>query len=233
MSTVAIYNGFGQYESRGREKGITLKYGGNDFWFPFQKVAYLPDYTLREVDHAASSTGGTGEESVLTYKTFRVSGQRLAEELLETQDLYKNSDKGIIVIDQSDKKKLKGDSIMIFAGIDEEGRELTTEVWEVMPSQAEKDRAETLASAFKNRCIQEYFQAKRERMSGGQGPIFPIGNIKLYMDELGVKDIDDVARQTGTTGVSELVELLRQALNRPEAKPEEKQAVKQAINDLV
>jgi hypothetical protein len=33
-------------------------------------------------------------------------------------------------------------------------------------------------------------------MAGGHGQIFPTGLIQVFMDELGIKDIDDVTRQT-------------------------------------
>ena len=210
MSAVAIYNGYGKYEERDGEKGITLKYGGIPFWFPYQKVTYVPDYTMREVDHAASSTGGTGEESILTYKTFRVSGQRLAEELFEKQDPTKNIDTGFVIV-QIDKKKLKGTTTMVFAGVDEDGHELTQEVPDITPSQEEKDRAEHIATKYKERVVREYLQSKREHMSGHQGQAFATGLTQTYMDELGVKDLDDISLQTGNTDLKALLALLSKA----------------------
>ena len=80
------------------------------------------------------------------------------------------------------------------------GEILTTEIREVEATQAEKDRAAALALDYKKSVIQEYFQSKRERMAGGKGQLFPRGLVKVYMDELGVEDIDDVSRHQKNAG---------------------------------
>lgn len=201
MSYAAIYNGFGQYETTPEgQKGIKLGYAGMEFWLPFQKVTYIPDFTLREVDHDATSAANGAEEGFLTYKTFIVSGNRIAEELLETQIPFKNSDKGIILIVPEPAKR-KNSYVPVLAGYTDLGQKMMTEVQEVEPSQFDIAEAERRASAFKQDVVQHYFQAKRERMAGGQGPIVPTGLIKVFMDELGIKDIDDVSRQIQSAAV--------------------------------
>jgi hypothetical protein len=206
VSTVAVYNGFGKYETRDNEKGIVLKYAGVDFWFPYKKVTYLPDYTFREVDHD-KSTALEGEEGVLTYKSFRISGERLAEEILETQIPITNKEKGIIKIDAS---KRTGKFINVYAGMTEEGARQTAEVAEVQVSESDAQLAERLARTYKENIIQEYFQSKRERMAGGQGRLTPQGLVKVYMEELGVRDID--ALPSSQSSNSNLEQLLTQVL---------------------
>lgn len=201
MSTVAIFNGYGQYEQNEHgQKGITLSHGGVPFWFPFDKVSYIPDWTMREVDHDASTANGE-EEGVLTYKTFRLDGRRVAEELLETQIPFKNSYKGIILI-SNEKEKRKNSYVEVPAGVSDDGQRLTAEVQEIEPTQYEIAEAHRRAREFKEETIQLYFQGKRERLAGGFGPIFPTGLIKVYMKELGVKDIDDVTRQLETAAAT-------------------------------
>lgn len=201
MSTVAIYNGFGQYETnQNGQKGIMLSHGGVPYWFPYGKVSYIPDITMREVDHDASTANGE-EEGVLTYKTFRLDGRRVAEELLETQVPFKNSYKGILVISQ-EKEKRKNSYVSVFAGFSEDGEKLSTEVQEIEPSSFELAEAERRARQYKEETIQLYFQSKRERMAGGHGQIFPSGLVRVFMTELGVKDIDDVSRQISTVAAT-------------------------------
>ncbi len=192
MSNVAVFNGYGQYEqTNDGQKGITLTHGGVPFWLPFDEVTYLPDFTLREVDHA-TSTADQGEEGFLSYKTLRVTGGRLAEELLDTQVPYKNRDRGIITI-ENDPKKRKNSYVSVFAGCDEEGRRIMTDVQEIEPTTAEIAEAHRLARVYKEEIIQQYILGKRERMMGGAGhQPFPTGLIRTYMTELGVKDADDV-----------------------------------------
>lgn len=195
MSTAAIYNGFGQYETNETgAKGISLTYGGVPFWFPFQEITYIPDYTMREVDHAAS-TADNEAESFLTYKTFRVSGLRIAEELLETQIPVKNSEKGMVLLDLATGRKRGNDYQKVLAGVSEDGSYLFADIQEITPTADEKAKADTLAKSYKERTVQEYFQSKRERMAGGHGQVFPTGLVKIFMDELGLKDIDDISRQ--------------------------------------
>lgn len=227
MSTVAIFNGFGKYEqTNDGEKGMTLLYAGIPFWFPYDKVTYIPDCTLREVDHRESSADGE-EESVLTYKTFRLLGERIAEEILETQIPYTNHSKGLILI-STEAAKRKNSYAKAFAGYSEEGTRLLTEVQEVTPTPFEIEEAHRLAQAFKEELVQGYFQSKRERMAGGNGRITPNGLVKVFMEELGIKDIDDVSRQLegqkAAPGISNeqlvaLIQSLTEIRERPSAPP--------------
>ncbi len=213
MSAVAVYNGFGKYETRDNEKGIVLKYGGVDFWFPYKKVTYLPDYTFHEVDHDLS-TPKEGEEGVLVYRSFRISGERLAEELLETQVPVPNKDKGFVVLSKANRI---GTSINVHAGITEEGARQTAEVHEVKLSESDVQLAERLSYAYKKMVVEEYFQSKRERMAGGHGRLKAEGLVKAYMEELGVKDIDSLPSQNA--GNPNLEQLLTQLLTRNAAAP--------------
>lgn len=219
MSTAAIFNGFGQYESKpGGEKGITLLHGGVPFWFPFDKVTYIPDFVMREVDHDKSTAKDGEEEGILQYLTFRLSGERIAEELLEPQIPTPNQDKGIIRIDNHPSKRLNS-YVTVRAGFDDFGRVLTTEVQEITPTEYEIAEAHSKARAYKEEVINTYFQGKRERMSGGNGRLFPAGLTKTFMTELGVKDIDDVTKQleavAATPGVTPetLLSVVRELIN--------------------
>ncbi len=191
MSTTAVWNGFGKYETKDGEKGITLKYSGKEFFFPFEKITYLPDFTMREVDHAKSTAEGE-EEGSLTYMTFRVSGQRLAEELLAIENPVSNAQRGIVLVPPTESKKT-GEFLQVFSGVSEEGQALYTEVAEVEPLPHIAVEAAAKALEYKKQLIQEYFQSKRERMAGAPGQLFPRGLVRVFMDELGVQDIDDVA----------------------------------------
>lgn len=208
MSTVAIYNGFGKYETRDNEKGINLSYAGVNFWFPYKKITYIPDYTFREVDHD-KSTPLPGEEGILTYRSFRTSGERVAEELLEVQIPVPNKDKGIIKIDTS---KRTGKFLNVYAGMTEDGAKQTAEVAECTVSESEVGYAERLARSYKEGVIAAYFQSKRERMAGGQGRLTPEGLVRVFMEELGVKDIDSLPTQNN--GNSNLEQLLTQLLTK-------------------
>lgn len=202
MSNVAIYNGFGQYESTPYgEKGITLTHGGVPFWLPFNKVSYIPDFTMREIDHDASTANGE-EEGRLQYKTFRISGERIAEELLQTQIPTPNHDKGIIVI-ANEKDKRKNTYATVYAGMGDDGRPITVEVQEITPTEFEVAESKRLALAYKQEVIQNYFQGKRERIMGNHGfPVIPTGLVKTFMAELGVKDMDDVSKQLETAAAA-------------------------------
>lgn len=226
MSTAAIYNGFGRYEqSNEGQKGMSLNYAGISFWFPYEQVTYIPDFTMREVDHDKSTANGE-EEGSLTYRTFRLSGERIAEEILETGVPFKESAKGLILITNSPDKR-KNDYLKVFAGVSEDGKKLFTEVQEITPSEFEINESHRLARAFKEEIIQQYFQTKRERLAGGHGQLFPTGLIKVFMTELGVKDIDDVTKQleaaVATPGITPemfmaaLKEILNARLAIPEA----------------
>lgn len=201
MSTVAIFNGFGRYEqTNDGQKGMTLLHAGIPFWFPYDQVTYIPDFTMREVDHDKSTANGE-EEGVLTYRTFRLSGERIAEELLETGIPFKESEKGLMVITATPAKR-KTTTQTIFSGVSEEGTKLFTDVPEIEPTEYEIAEAHNRARAFKEQVIQQYFQTKRERMAGGHGQLFPTGLIRVYMTELGVRDIDDVTRQLETAAAT-------------------------------
>lgn len=202
MSTVAIYNGFGKYEIDEKGvNGITLMYAGVPFWFPYKRITYLPDFTFREVDHNAS-TPEQGEEGFLTYRTHRVSGERLAEELLDKQEPVPNKDKGLLKLEKPRPKG--GAPVNVYAGITEDGTILTAEVNEVLVSDADVARAEKLAQEYKEQVIQEYFQSKRERLAGGHGPLVPRGFTKIFMTELGVKDIDALPTQSQNSNLEQL-----------------------------
>lgn len=231
MSTVAVYNGFGKYETSPKgEKGISLSHGGVPFWFPFEQVTYLPDYTFREVDHAAS-TADNEAESVLTYKTFRVSGQRLAEEMLDTQVPVRNREKGIITIAQ-ERRKLMESRIQVLAGHSEDGQPLYVEVQEIKPAIDEIESALRMAQSFKEQTVQEYLQSKRERMAGGHGQTFAKGLTKVFMEELGIKDIDDISRQIGgNADLNALIAALRGNMPLPVFVPTVKS--ERRLEDLV
>ena len=57
-------------------------------------------------------------------------------------------------------------------------------------NELEKKKAEQLSNEYKKLLVEEYFQSKRERMSGGHGRMTPLGMTKVFMDELNVADID-------------------------------------------
>lgn len=206
MSAAAIFNGFGKYETNANgQKGITLKFAGIEFWLPYDEVTYIPDFTMREVDHD-KSTADKEEESFLTYLGFVLSGGRIAEELLETQIPIPNSKTGIILIANSKEKRLN-DYVTVNAGWTLEGVQLTTEIQRLQPTEMEVAEAHRLAEDYKVEVIQQYFQSKRERMAGGNGPVSPKGLVKVFMEELGVKDIDDVTKQLDSKPAAGMVSL--------------------------
>lgn len=219
MSTGYFYNGFGQYEKKGTTAGITLRYGGVDFWFPFKKVTPVPDFHFREVDHAATAEAWEdGNDDALIYTVHRIPGNRIVEELTETQDPIKNREKGMLALNVT-KDRLSDKYIKVPAGWDENGKPQSEEVRIVTATPEEMERAETLSLEYKKTEIERYFQSKRERMAGHQGYLTPPGLIKTYMAELGVKDIDQVTiqNQTPATGLSpeaaqDFLALLSQAL---------------------
>jgi hypothetical protein len=113
--------------------------------------------------------------------------------------------------------KRTGKTITVPAGTDEDGHKLTAEVQEVEPWQKEVREAERFAKMYKERIIQDYLQSKRERMNGGRGHSHPDPTVRLYMDELGVEDLDDVSAHAKRTNgidpglVSVIVEAVRAA----------------------
>jgi hypothetical protein len=188
MATGYIYNGFGGYHEKDGIKGISTRYAGIEFFLPFGEVTTIPDWTFREVDHAAS-TANEGDESVLTYKTFTVPGARVVEEITATQLPYTNQQKGIIPVTGT----RTGTLIHCKAGISIDGDQLSVEVREIEPTKAEVAEAEKNSLSYRSAIVQEYLQSKRERIAGGNGRLTPQGIVRTFMDELDVKDIDDIS----------------------------------------
>lgn len=188
MSTAYIYNGFGQYEERDGKKGIALQYAGVDFFLPYQTVTVIPNFMLREVDHDKSTPQGdsVGE---LIYQSIMVPGERVAEELLMKQIPVRNHDMGIIQI----KGKATGKTIEAFSGFSTEGAPIFFEVLEKVPTPTELFEAEDLCKRYKEARIQDYFQSKRERMTGGHGRLHPDPQTRTFMEELGIDDLDDIS----------------------------------------
>jgi hypothetical protein len=216
MSTIAVFNGFGKYEqTQDGQKGITLKFGGVPFWLPYDKITYFPDYTMREVDQDKSSPGGQ-VQGELVYHTFRVSGDTIVDILLENGDTHKNSDKGIIVIPSEGHRK---DSyIKVSSGYEIDGRPIFESIQEIVPTALEIQEAHRLADIYKQTVVQEYLQSKRERINGGVGQTTPSGLTRVYMDELGIKDLDDVSKsleQSGANGLT--LEILQEAVKALQA----------------
>lgn len=189
-----IYNGYGRYEKRGKEEGITLKYAGAEFWLPYKKVTAIPDFHFREFDHAATAEEWeAGNEAAMVYRVLRVPGARVVEELTMTQEPVKNREKGILPLLVHRDKLAKDKYIKVSAGVDENGTLLFEEVPVLIPSPEEVALAETMSLEYRRVMIENYFDSKRERMAGGIGQKHPTGLIKEYMKELGVKDIDQVS----------------------------------------
>lgn len=197
MATGYIYNGFGHYEERDGEQGIALKYAGLEFWLPYQKVTPIPNWTLREVDHDKSTPQGDaiGE---LVYMNVIVNGQRIVEELTAKQIPVPQKDMGIIPI----QGKSTGKMIEVPSGCSAEGVLITSEVMEKEPTRSEVIDAESKALAYKQMIIAEYFQSKRERMTGGHGRLHPDSMTRAFMNELGVEDLDDVTAHAKNAGFS-------------------------------
>lgn len=188
-----IYNGYGRYETRGKEEGITLKYCGTEFWLPYKKVTAIPDFHIRELDHQATAEAWEeGDENAMIYRVVRFPGVRIVEELTMTQEPVKNKEKGILPLTPSRDKFVKDKYVKASAGVDENGSLLFEEVPMLIPSPEEVALAETLSQEYRRVKIEEYFDSRRERMSGGIGQKAPTGLIKEYMRELNVKDIDQV-----------------------------------------
>lgn len=196
MSTGYLFNGFGSYETKGKEKGITLTYGGVEFWLPYKKVTPIPDFNFRELDHEATAEEWeNGNSKAMIYKVNRVPGARICEELTQTQQPIKNSEKGIISL-LVHRDKLSEKWLRIPAGYDENGTPQVEEVRELKPSLDEVTLAETIALEYKRLKIEEYFDSKRARLAGEQGHLRPQGLVKKFMEELGIEDIDQVTLQT-------------------------------------
>ncbi len=197
MATAYIWNGFADYDE-------IKTYGGMTFRFPFQQVTAIPDWGYKELDHD-KSTASEGDEGQRVYKIWTMPGKRIAEEITMSQA---NRERGIIEI----QGKRTGKMIVVPAGVTWEGSVNMVEVPEVEPTRSEKEEAAQLALAFRKRMIEEYFQSKRERISGGKGRIFPSGIVKTFMEELNIEDIDDVMKhqKTGGMDAETLIALVRE-----------------------
>ena len=206
MATAYILTGLGddKHPDTG-ERGDMLYFAGQGFWFPFEKVTPVPNMTFKELNHSRS-TAERGEVSELLYDSVAVRGDVIAITLTENQVPYPNKDKGIIVVEG----KSTGKPITVNAGFTADGEQLTVDVIEKEATRAEMERARELALAFKHRVITDYFQSKRERMTGGQGRIHPSKLERKYMEELNVQDIDDVTtHQKEAGGVNaEMIKLI-------------------------
>lgn len=199
MATGYIFNGFGKYDERDGELGIWLPYAGTQFWFPYQKVTPIPAYAFREVDHAKTTPEKGEILSSAIYRNEFVDGKRIAEELTLKQIPVSNHDKGIQIIEG----KPTGNSVVVFAGCSaDSGAPIMAEVLEKVATKAEMDRAEASSIAYKRLVISEFFDSKRQRMTGGQGRNTPGDVTRLYMEELNVEDVDDVTAHQKSTGMS-------------------------------
>ena len=197
MATGRIYNAFGQYETRDGEKGITLHYAGVPFWLPWQKVTTIPNFTFREVDHD-KSTPSNGEAGELIYMSLPIPGERVVEELCMKQIPIPNRDMGILPIEG----KSTGKSINVHAGWSANGQKLMSEVVEHEATRSEIAEAERLTKEYKNAMVQDYFQSKRDRMTGGQGKNRPDAITRRYMEELNIEDLDDVTAHAKNAGLN-------------------------------
>lgn len=237
-----IYNGYGRYEKRGKEEGITVKYAGVEFWLPYKKVTAIPDFHFREYDHAATAEEWeAGNESARIYRVLRVPGVRVVEELTMTQEPVKNREKGVLTLPSTRDRLSKDKYIKVCAGVDEDGTVLFEEVPVVTPTQEEIELAETLSLEYRRVMIENYFDSKRERMAGGIGQKHPTGLIKEYMKELGVKDIDQVsvaqqqqAARTPSQGidpsvVQDFLALIAAAINKGIPPAQAQNLAKQAV----
>lgn len=205
MGNAYIYNGFGQYEDRDGQKGIAIRYAGLDWWLPYQKVTAIPNWTLREVDHDRSTPPG-GEKGELVYQNVIIQGGRIAEELCDKQMPVAYKDMGILTI----QGKPTGRNIIVNAGCMAEGVPITTEIPEREATASEIADAEIKCKRYKERIVADYFQSKRERMSGGKGRLHPDATTRRFMDELGMEDLDDVTAHAKNSGMNP--EVLRMIL---------------------
>lgn len=188
-----IFNGYGRYEKKGKEEGMTVKYLGVEFWLPYKKVTAIPDFHFREFDHMATAEEWeAGNESARIYRVLRVPGVRVVEEVTMTQEPVKNREKGVLPIPGTRDRLSKDKYVKVSAGVDEDGTLLYEEVPVVTPTEEEINLAETLSFEYRKTMIENYFDSKRERMAGGIGQKHPTGLVKEYMRELDVKDIDQV-----------------------------------------
>ena len=117
MATAFLFNGFGDYDiAPSGETGTILKWAGISFFLPYGKTTAIPDRTLREVDHDAS-TASAGSNSVLTYKLVSVKGNYIADQLTSPQIPVPHSEMGLQVV----QGKATGRVIEVNAGYDLDG----------------------------------------------------------------------------------------------------------------
>lgn len=201
MATAYLFNGFAKYERKNDapdgELGVTLKYAGLPFWLPYKQVTTIPNFTLREVDHDRS-TPTKGDAGELVYRSVIVMGDRIANEMTESQIPIQIKDTGIIRIEG----KATGNAIEVWSGTDEDGTRLTIEVPERVATMGEMTRALATAEAYKKDEIQRYFDSKRQRMAGGQGQLQPSRMVRIFMEELNIEDLDDVTAHAKNSGIS-------------------------------
>lgn len=211
MSTAYIFNAMkglhpdGSYETRTDPKtgetqyGTTLKWAGLDWWFPYQQVTPIPNYALCEVDHD-KSTPQRGDTGQVVYRNIFVDGGRVAHELTEntSETSDPNKEKGIQVIEG----KATGNEIAVFGGVDADSRHpIIVNVMERVATKSEIERCEAAAKLYKEKIIADYFDSKRQRMTGGQGKHIPDKVTRTYMNELNVEDNDDItAHQKNLSG---------------------------------
>ncbi len=188
MSTVYVYNGFGAYDQRNGVGGTVLKFNGDEFFFPFQQVRPLPNWTFRNVDQDKSTPQG-GSQGELVYMTTLLPGQVLANQLLELGIPHTAHNMGLLPI----TGKATGEQIEVFSGCDSDGNVIMSDVAEKEATKAEIAEAEATAKLFKEEVVKNYFQSKRERMAGGTGRLHPSLAERRYMDELNLEDLDDVS----------------------------------------
>lgn len=203
MATGYIYNALkavlssGEYETRENpetgetEYGVNIPWAGREWWFPYGKVTAIPNYALCEVDHD-KSTPNRGEAGTVIYQNIFLDGTKVAFYLTEatSSTTEPNKDRGLHVIEG----KPTGKEIVLYAGSTAETRTpIFQPVMERVATKAEIERAEESAKAYKEKLIADYFDSKRQRMTGGQGKHVPDNVTKTYMKELGVTDIDDIA----------------------------------------
>jgi hypothetical protein len=192
-----LYNGFGKYDQKDGVKGINLFYAGIPWFLPYQQVTAIPNWTLREIDHDRS-TPPLGEVGELVYQSVVIPGVRICEELVDKQVPVPFAKMGVIRIEG----KSTGREITIPCGSDADGRKLDTQIIEREATSREIKEAEALAEQYKKDVLADYFQSKRERMNGGRGKNVPSARERLYMDEIGVEDNDDVTAHAKHAGVN-------------------------------
>ncbi len=224
MSTGYIYNGFGGYDERNGIKGTALSYGGVEFFLPFQEVTAIPNWVFREVDHDKSTPHGDSKGE-LVYQNVTVNGGRIVEELLDKQIPIPNKQMGILSI----KGKPTGKTLEVPAGCDADGNKVTAEIQEKEATKSEIEEATRLSKIYREEVVKDYFQSKREAMSGGKGRRKPDDRIRLYMEELDLQDIDDVsAHAKSPNGVTpELIAAIIEAVGRNQV------VTKQALDEAV